>query len=137
MDVGNLHPNGHCILQMAAAWNEADVAKIMSFFDDDPTYHLAGQNAVSGTYRGRDEIERLTHRLLDIGQRGVKVEPLDILANDQNVVFIYRTHSEGATRDLDVTVAHASEHGANGKVQRIWFLADDQSAWDEFFAGAE
>lgn len=133
MDVANLHPNAQRMLGLATAWNAGDVEKFMSYLGENPTYRRAGRNPLSGTYRGRDDIERLTHRILEMSDRTLKVEPLDILADDQNVVALYRLQGERNGKVLDVTVALAAEFGADGKITRTWDLANDQRSFDEFF----
>lgn len=133
MDAENLHPNAQLMLGLATAWNAGDVEKFMGYLGENPTYRRAGRNPLSGTYRGRHDIERLTQRILEMSDHTLKVEPLDILANDRNAVVLYRLQGERNGKVLDVTVALASEFGADGKITRNWDLASDQRSFDEFF----
>ena len=50
------HPNAAAARRSYEAWNSGDLDVIREYFTDDAVLYLAGDNAMSGTYRGRDAV---------------------------------------------------------------------------------
>jgi len=93
--------------------------------------HFAGNNAMSGTYRGRDAVMDALGRASQGWGPHVQVQAL--LASDDHVIAFFH----GSERDgkfLDVVTAMPMKVNAEGKLTEIWFLANDQRVFDQFWS---
>ena len=103
------------------------------FFTDDAVLHFAGNNAMSGTYRGRDTVMDTLGRLIQgWGPHHVEVEA--VLASDDHVISFYHVISEHHGKTLDVVMAQPMKVNAEGKISEGWFLASDQRGFDQFWS---
>ena len=50
------HPNAVAVRRSFEAWNSSRMDVLREYFSDDAVLHFAGNNAMSGTYRGRDAV---------------------------------------------------------------------------------
>jgi len=114
------HPNAAAARRSYEAWNSGDLDVIREYFTDDAVLHLAGNNAMSGAYRGRDAVMDAIAR--DIQGWGPHAEVETILGSDDHVIV------------FDVVLAQAITFNAEGKVTEAWFLPNDQRAYDQFFS---
>ena len=68
------HPNAVTVRRSFEAWNSGRVDVIREYLSDDAVLHFAGNNAMSGTYRGRDAVmdalASMIHAEADLGWRG-------------------------------------------------------------------
>ena len=126
------HPNAAAARRSYEAWNSGDLDVIREYFTDDAVLHLAGNNAMSGTYRGRDGVMDAIARASQ--GWGLHSELETILASDDHVIAFVRVTSERDGKTLDVVLAQAITFNAEGKVTEAWFLPNDQRAYDQFFS---
>ena len=126
------HPNAAAARRSYEAWNSGDLDVIRAYFTDDAVLHLAGNNAMSGTYRGRDTVMDAIARASQ--GWGMHSELEALLASDDHVIAFVRVTSERDGKTLDVVVAQAVKVNAEGKATEAWFLPNDQRAYDQFFS---
>ena len=125
------HPNAVIVWRSFEAWNSGRVDVIREYLSDDAVLHFAGNNAMSGTYRGRDAVMDALGRASQGWGPRVEVEAL--LASDDHVIAFFH----GSERDgemLDVVTAMPMKVNAEGKLTEIWFLANDQRVFDQFWS---
>jgi ketosteroid isomerase-like protein len=125
------HPNAVTVRRSFEAWNSGRLDVIREYLSDGAVLHFAGNNAMSGTYRGRDAVMDALGRAVQGWGPRVEVEAL--LASDDHVIAFFR----GSERDgkyLDVVTAQPMKVNAAGKLTEIWFLANDQRAFDQFWS---
>ena len=125
------HPNAVIVWRSFEAWNSGRVDVIREYLSDDAVLHFAGNNAMSGTYRGLDAVMGALGRASQGWGPRVEVEAL--LASDDHVIAFFH----GSERDgkyLDVVTAQPMKVNAAGKLTEIWFLANDQRAFDQFWS---
>ena len=125
------HPNAAAARRSYEAWNSGDLDVIREYFTDDAVLHLAGNNAMSGTYRGRDAVMDAIARASQ--GWGLHSELEALLASDDHVIAFVRVTSERDGKTLDVVVAQAVKVNAEGKATEAWFLPNDQGGYDRFF----
>ena len=125
------HPNAVAARRSSAASNSGDLDVIREYFTDDAVLHLAGDNAMSGTYRGRDGVMDAIARASQ--GWGMHSELEALLASDDHVIAFVRVTSERDGKTLDVVVAQAVKVNAEGKATEAWFLPNDQGGYDRFF----
>ena len=126
------HPNAAAARRSYEAWNSGDLDVIRAYFTDDAVLHLAGDNAISGTYRGRDAVMDAIAR--NIQGWGPHAEVETILGSDDHVIVFCQVTSERDGKTLDVVLAQAITFNAEGKVTEAWFLPNDQRGYDQFFS---
>ena len=127
------HPNAATARRCAEAWNSGRLDIFREYLSDDAVMHFAGNNAMSGTYRGRDAVMDALARVIQAGgPQHTEVEA--ILASDDHVISFYRTISEHDGKTLDVVLAMPMKLNAEGKIREVWYLANDQRGYDEFYS---
>ena len=128
----NDHPNAVAVLQSFAAFNSGDLDALRENFTEDIVLRFAGTNAMSGTYRGRDAVMDALGRAMQ--GWGPRTEMEAILASDDHVIAFFRAIAEQDGKTLDVSLAMPIKLNAEAKLTDIWFLANDQRAYDEFWS---
>ena len=120
------HPNAVAARRSYAASNSGDLDVIREYFTDDAVLHLAGDNAMSGTYRGRDGVMDAIARASQ--GWGTQADVESVLASDDHMMVFYHAtdEHEGA--------AMAMKADADGKVTEAWFLSSEQAAYDAFWS---
>ena len=125
------HPNAVTVRRSFEAWNSGRVDVIREYLSDDAVLHFAGNNAMSGTYRGRDAVMGALGRASQGWGPHVEVEAL--LASDGHVIaFFHGSERDGET--LDAVTAMPMKVNAEGKLTEIWLLGGDQRAFDQFWS---
>ena len=125
------HPNAVIVWRSFEAWNSGRVDVIREYLSDDAVLHFAGNNAMSGTYQRRDAVMDALGRASQGWGPHVQVQAL--LASDDHVIAFFH----GSERDgemLDVVTAMPMKVNAEGKLTEIWFLANDQRVFDQFWS---
>lgn len=67
------------------AFSQGDAAGAMENMDDGVVWTARGHSAISGTYRGKEEVATLWAKL---GEKGLKTEPHDFIADGDKVVVL-------------------------------------------------
>ena len=125
------HPNAVAVRRSFEAWNSGRVDAIREYLSEGAVMHFAGNNAMSGTYRGQDAVMDALGRASQGWGPQVEVEAL--LASDHHVIaFFHGSERDGKT--LDVVTAMPMKVNAEGTLTEIWFLANDQRAFDQFWS---
>ena len=130
------HPNAVAVRRSFEAWNSGRLDVLGEYFGeyftDDAVLHFAGNNAMSGTYRGRDAVMDALAR----ARRG-RVTQSDVeslLASDDHVIVFFHLTSERDGKTLDVVQVMAIKVNAEGKLTEAWFLVNDQRGFDQFWS---
>jgi uncharacterized protein len=126
------HPNAVAVLRSFEAFNSGDLDALRENFTDDIVLRFAGNNAMSGTYRGREAVMDALGRAIQ--GWGPHAELEAILASDDHVIAFFHATSEREDRTLDVVHAMPIKLNAEAKLTDIWFLANDQRAYDQFWS---
>ena len=124
------HPNAVTARRCAEAWNSGRVDVIREYLSDDAVLHFAGTNAMSGTYRGRDAVMDAL-----VSQPGLPHAEMEtILASDDHIIAFLNVTAERDGKTLDVVLAMPMKLNAEGKIREVWYLANDQRGYDEFYS---
>lgn len=67
------------------AFREGDAAGAMANMDDGVVWTVGGDNSLTGTYRGKEEIGGLWAKF---AEKGLKTEPHDFIADGDKVVVL-------------------------------------------------
>lgn len=74
------------------AFSEGDAAAAMENMDDGVVWTSRGDNSLTGTYRGKQEVGELWAKL---GEKGLRTEPHDYVADGDKVVVLTTVTLDG------------------------------------------
>lgn len=74
------------------AFSEGDAAGAMANMDDGAVWTVGGDNSLTGTYRGKEEIAGLWAKF---AEKGLKTEPHDFIADGDKVVVLTTAGMDG------------------------------------------
>ena len=126
------HPNAATAWRTFEAWNSGRLDVIREYFSEDVVLHFAGNNAMSGTYRGLDAVMDAMGRASQGWGPHTEVEAL--LASDDHIMAFFRGTSEREDKTLDLVHVVPMKVNAEGKIAELWFLANDQRWFDQFWS---
>lgn len=78
------------------AFADGDAAAAMENMDDSVVWTARGDSALSGTYEGKEEVAKLWARF---GEKGLKTEPHDFIADGDKVVVLTKVTLDGQTAE--------------------------------------
>ena len=131
------HPNAVAVRRSVEAYSSGRLDVLEEYSSDDAILHFAGNNTMSGTYRGRDAVMDALARARGGGgtQSDVITQSVEsILASDDHVIAFYHLTHERDGKTLDVVQVLAMKVNAEGKISEGWFLASDQRGFDQFWS---
>lgn len=88
------------------AFAEGDAAAAMEDMDDSVQWTVHGDNSVTGTYRGKQEIGELWAQL---AQKGLKTEPHDFVAEGDKVVVLTTASLDGESSEAADVLTYNGE----------------------------
>jgi ketosteroid isomerase-like protein len=127
------HPNATLIRRGYEAFSAGDVATLSELIAADAVQHMPGHNEFSGDHPGRDNILRMYGQLAERTGGTFKVELLEVYANDDQVVTVYRATGDRAGRHLDTRHALVFKMRGNQAVD-LTDVAMDDAVDDAFWA---
>jgi ketosteroid isomerase-like protein len=127
------HPNAELVRGGYEAFARGDVGAVMRLFHPDIEWHVGGRNALTGDYRGHDEVMSFFGRLTEMTGGSFRLEIHDITASDEHVVAILDAHAERDGRPYDSHVIHVW-HVEDGKAREFRAVSIDAYADDEFYS---
>jgi ketosteroid isomerase-like protein len=103
-------------------------------FAPDVVFTVPGKSALAGIYRGREGVSDFFGGLHSRSGGTFKVEPREVLANDEHMVLFLHLTGQHDGKSLDVVIAgFHSDRGPDGW-RKATFLPDDLAGFDRFFA---
>lgn len=117
-----------------AAYGDSDRDTMAASLADDAVWHVGGTHPLSGDYRGREAILGYFDTVRRETGDSMRLEPLEVLANDRHGAAFLRVTADRQGRKLDVVVADAFRFDADGRILEFWAHATDQAAIDAFWS---
>ncbi|MDP3521299.1 MAG: nuclear transport factor 2 family protein [Hydrogenophaga sp.] len=116
-----------------AAMARGDGAALAQLLASDATWHIPGHSLLAGQYQGAEQIFRFWKKVAALSGGGMRLEVVDVLANDERgVVFVIgRARREG--RELEERGLHVYRF-SNGLAIEGRFYYEDQTAYDAFWS---
>ena len=108
-----------------------DMDGLRAHIADYCVWHVGGDNLITGTYRGHDEIFGLFGRLREMTTGTFEFAIHDLLASDDHVVVMAHVRGHRNGIDLDTPVVHMV-HMRDGRVTEFWGFPGE-AAFDEFW----
>jgi uncharacterized protein len=128
------HPNVDLLQGFLDAYGANDRDAVGTSLSEDAVWHVGGTHRFSGDYRGRDAILEYFDRVGSETSGTLRLEPIELMANeDRGAAFLHVTGEREGNR-LDVTMAEAFQFDGEGRIREFWAHATDQKAIDEFWA---
>lgn len=78
------------------AFSSGDAAAAMQDMSDSVAWTAGGDSALTGTYRGKEEVAGLWAKL---GEKGLRTEPHDYIADGDKVVVLTTVTLDGQTNE--------------------------------------
>jgi uncharacterized protein len=127
------HPNIDRLQAFLDAYRANDADAVGRALAEDAVWHVGGTHRLSGDYRGRKEILAYFDRVSGETGDTLRLDPIELMANDGHGAAFLRVTADRGDRKLDVTMAEAFRFDAEGRIAEFWAHATDQSAIDEFW----
>jgi len=117
-----------------AAYADHDRQTMIDSLAEDAVWHVGGVHRLSGNYRGRDAILGYFDAVRRETTDTMKLETLEVLANERHGAAFLRVTADRQTRRLDTVVADAFRFDADGRIAEFWAHSADQSAINDFWS---
>jgi ketosteroid isomerase-like protein len=127
------HPNAERLGTFLDAFAARDAERIRGTLAPDAVWHVGGTHQFSGDYRGTDAILEYFGRVNAETTGTLRLDPIEVLANDQRGAAFLRVTAERGERHLEVTMAEAIEFDGDGRIREFWAHATDQNAINSFW----
>jgi ketosteroid isomerase-like protein len=127
------HPNEDLVRRGYVAFGTGDFATLRELFADDVVWHVGGRSAITGDYKGKNEVFGFFAQLAERAGGTFRVDVHDVLANDVHVVALVTLTAERAGKTLNDEGTQVYQV-QGGKVTESWFHPSDQYASDEFWS---
>lgn len=127
------HPNADLARRGYKAFGEGDMETLTELIADDAVWHVGGNSALTGDYKGREAIFGLFGKIGEMSEGTFSIELHDVLANDDHTVVLNTVSAGGSRGNLSVNSADTS-HISNGQIKEFWTFGSDEAAWDAYFA---
>ena len=126
------HPNAELLERAFAAFGR-DPIVVARTLADDVVWRVPGANAMSGEYRGRDEVLKFLRQTFVLTNRTYRTELEYVVADDARAVAVYRAQGEREGRALDIQQALFCEvRGA--QIADVTAVPFDFAAFEHFWA---
>jgi ketosteroid isomerase-like protein len=116
------------------AFDKADMETVSELMADDVVWHVGGNNALSGEYKGKDAVFGFFGKLMQLTGGTFKLEVHDILANDEHSVTLVTETAEKDGKKYENRAVHITHPDSQGRVKEFWAFNEDQAAGDAFFS---
>lgn len=126
------HPNAERTRRGFRAFVERDAATIADLLREDVAWTIPGRNALAGRHEGRDAALAALRRAIELTGGTYVTELEHVLADDEQVVALYRARGEREGRTLDVRQALVCRV-EGGRWVDVHALPFDQHAFDAFW----
>ena len=128
-----MHPNTEIARRAYDAFLTGDMETMGALMSDDIVWHAPGNNALSGTYSGKENVFGFFGKIAEITDAPMQMDIHDVLANDDHAVTLLTATVSRDGNSADLRAVHIM-HVADGKITEFWNFQEDQAATDAFWA---
>ncbi len=128
------HPNAERIRSLFAAFRQGDMAAIEEVLPEDAVWHFPGRHGrLAGTHKGRRKIFEFLAKVSELTNGTVRLELVDVVANDDHAVAIFYGTAKRGEKTLDnhTCLLMRLEHG---QVREVWEFVWDLYHVDDFWS---
>lgn len=127
------HPNALRVRALFAAFAGGDVAGIREAIAADAVWHFPGRRGrLAGSHRGHGEIFAFLGRVIELTGGTFRLDLVDVVANDDRAVALFRGHGRRGERVLDnptCLVIRLDDGRATEISEYVWDLHDVDDFW--------
>ena len=119
------------VRRLTAALAARDGETVASLVTDDVVYHFPGNNALSGTFRGRDELMAFFRRFPTVLDGPPTADTHDVLSSEAHgadLSTLSATRGERGHTWRAIRIYHFVED----RISEVFVTIDDQAAFDAF-----
>jgi uncharacterized protein len=127
------HPNEELVRKGYEAFSSGDVATLRQLLDPQVVWHAGGRNALSGDYRGVEDVLGFFGRTMEYTQGSFQVSIEEVLINDQGAAVVQRSSAQRNGKSFDdrgVQLFRISD----GKAVEVWQFYSNPYAVDDVLA---
>ena len=128
------HPNRERLQAFLDAYGARHRDLVGEALAEDAVWHVGGTHRFSGDYRGREAILDYFDRTAAETGQSLRLEPVELVADDRHGAAFLRVTAARAEKRLDVTMAEAFRFDEDGRITEFWAHATDQAAIDAFWS---
>ena len=128
-----MHPNTEIVRRAYDAFLTGDMETMGALMSNDIVWHAAGNNALSGTYSGKEEVFGFFGKIGEMLDGPMQMDIHDVLANDDHAVTLLTAKASRGGNSVDLRAVHIV-HVADGQLTEFWNFQEDQAATDAFWA---
>lgn len=128
------HPNVERMEAFLDAYAARDADRIGAALAEEAVWHVGGTHSLSGNYRGRQAILDYFEKVSAATGGTLRLDPIELLANDERGAAFLSVTADRTGRRLDVTMAEAFQFDDDGRIREFWAHASDQDAVDQFWS---
>lgn len=127
------HRNAELVKKAYRAVSVGDMETFGSLMADDFVWHVPGTSALSGDYKGKEDVIGGLGTLAQVTGGTFRQEIHDVVANDEHAVALIELSWEKPTRfqGREVRVFHMRD----GRVTEVWFHPEDPAGSDAALRG--
>ena len=126
------HPNAELLERAFGAFGREPIV-VARTLADDVVWRVPGANAMSGEYRGRDEVLKFLRQTFVLTDRTYRTELQYVVADDVRAIAVYRARGEREGRSLDIDQALFCEV-RDGRLTDVTAVPFDFGAFESFWA---
>ncbi|MDP9285438.1 MAG: nuclear transport factor 2 family protein [Actinomycetota bacterium] len=126
------HPNAQLLERAFGAFGRDPIVVARSL-SDDVVWRVPGANAMSGEYRGRDEVLRFLRQTLVLTDQTYRTKLEYVVADDERAVAVYRARGEREGQALDIQQALFCEV-RDDRLADVTAVPFDFAAFERFWA---
>jgi ketosteroid isomerase-like protein len=127
------HPSQELVQRGYEAFGRGDIPAVLELFAVDIAWHVSGRSAVSGDYKGHEEVVGFFTKLMELSGGTFNLQIHDFTASDDHVVVLTSESARRGAASITDNNVHIW-HVRDGKATEFWTTSLDQYASDEFWA---
>jgi ketosteroid isomerase-like protein len=128
-----MHPNVATYLEAIEAFNRNDLDAVHEHVQPDVVYRIAGDNLISGEYRGIVGFAAILRLLKEVSGGTLSLAPTAILADDDNLIARARITARRGGKTLDTEHVYAYRF-VDGKLADGQVFVSDPAHVDAFWS---
>jgi len=128
-----MHSNAQIARNAYDAFLSGDMGTMGKLMSDDMVWHTAGNNPLSGTYSGKEEVFGFFAKIAELADSPLQMDIHDVLANDDHAVALLTVTASKGGNSLEARAVHIM-HIADGRLTEFWNFQEDQATVDEFWS---
>ncbi|MFT4570898.1 MAG: ketosteroid isomerase-like protein [Hyphomicrobiaceae bacterium] len=129
----NEHPNAERVRALFRAFHERDLETVQASLAADAVWHFPGTHGqLAGSHRGHEAIFTFLLSVAELTDDTFSLDLIDVLANDDRAVALFRGHGRRGERELDnpTTLVIRMEAGQAKEIHEfVWNLFDVDKFW--------